>query len=101
MVYKWYILPIGGLYATYHLLGEPETTIEVLFDVLLSWLVNLPPLTYPPRNKAPQKYCQLGDGRLATYLPPFRGVSASQPWMKCKPGTSQLHWSGPPFADRC
>ena len=28
MVYKWYILPIGGLYATYHLLGEPETTIE-------------------------------------------------------------------------
>ena len=29
MVYKWYILPIGGLYATYHLLGEPETTIEL------------------------------------------------------------------------
>ena len=28
MVYKWYILPIGGLFATYHLLGEPETTIE-------------------------------------------------------------------------
>ena len=28
MVYKWYILPIGGLYATYHLLGKPETTIE-------------------------------------------------------------------------
>ena len=25
---KWYILPIGGLYATYHLLGEPETAIE-------------------------------------------------------------------------
>ena len=33
MVYKWYILPIGGLYATYHLLGEPETTIECL----ISW----------------------------------------------------------------
>ncbi len=32
MVYKWYILPIGGLYATYHLLGEPETTIA-LFGV--------------------------------------------------------------------
>ena len=29
MVYKWYILPIGGLYATYHLLGEPETTIDL------------------------------------------------------------------------
>ena len=27
-IYKWYILPIGGLYATYHLLGEPETTID-------------------------------------------------------------------------
>jgi len=23
-----YILPIGGLYGTYHLLREPETTIE-------------------------------------------------------------------------
>ena len=30
MVYKWYILPIGGLYATYHLLGEPETTIDLI-----------------------------------------------------------------------
>ena len=29
VVYKWYILPIGGLYATYHLLREPETTIDV------------------------------------------------------------------------
>ena len=27
-IYKWYILPIGGLYATYHLLGEPETTVD-------------------------------------------------------------------------
>ena len=31
MVYKWYILPIGGLYATYHLLGEPQTTIDGSF----------------------------------------------------------------------
>ena len=31
MVYKWYILPIGGLYATYHLLGEPGTTIGHVF----------------------------------------------------------------------
>ena len=30
MVYKCYILPIGGLYATYHLLGQPETTIDTL-----------------------------------------------------------------------
>ena len=28
-IYKWYILPIGGLYATYHLLGEPETAIDL------------------------------------------------------------------------
>ena len=28
VVYKWYILPIGGLYGTYHLLREPETTID-------------------------------------------------------------------------
>ncbi len=29
VIYKWYILPIGGLYATYHLLGEPETTTDL------------------------------------------------------------------------
>ena len=28
-VYTTYILPSGGLYATYHLLGESETTNEV------------------------------------------------------------------------
>ena len=33
MVYKWYILPIGGLYATYHLLREPETTIETVTNL--------------------------------------------------------------------
>ena len=31
-IYKWYILPIGGLYATYHLLGEQETTIDLIGD---------------------------------------------------------------------
>ena len=25
---RWFILPSGGLYATYHLLWEPETTID-------------------------------------------------------------------------
>ena len=30
MVYKWYILPIGGLHGTYHPLREPETTIDPL-----------------------------------------------------------------------
>ena len=28
-LYTTYILPSGGLYATYHLLGEPETTIDL------------------------------------------------------------------------
>ena len=31
-IYKWYILPIGGLYGTYHLLREPETTIDREFQ---------------------------------------------------------------------
>ena len=37
-IYKWYILPIGWLYITYHLLGEPETNIDysVFFVTLVS-----------------------------------------------------------------
>ena len=38
MVYKWYILPIGGLYilyATYQHLGEPEKTIEEMINMAL------------------------------------------------------------------
>ena len=31
MVYNWYILPIGGLYATYHLLGEPDIFGQIIF----------------------------------------------------------------------
>ena len=30
-----YILPSGGLYATYHLLGEPETTIDIFHVAVL------------------------------------------------------------------
>ena len=33
-VYTTYILPIGWLYATYHLLREPGTSIEVLDTIL-------------------------------------------------------------------
>ena len=50
MVYKWYILPIGGLYATYHLFGEPETTIEstkiskFLFKCHGAWCFSVVPL---------------------------------------------------------
>ena len=55
-LYKWYILPIGGLYATYHLLGEPETTIEIKIagglmektqDVSLKGGENGPVQTFP------------------------------------------------------
>ena len=28
VVYKWYILPIGGLYGTYYLLREPGNSID-------------------------------------------------------------------------
>ena len=31
MYHLLYILPSGGLYATYHLLGEPESTIDIPF----------------------------------------------------------------------
>ena len=33
-VYTTYILPSGGIYATYHLLREPETTIEILKHIV-------------------------------------------------------------------
>ena len=36
MVYKWYILPIGGLYATYHPLQEQEESVEFARLVMVS-----------------------------------------------------------------
>ena len=35
MVYKWYILPIGGLYGTYHLLREPGNSIDNMGCIFL------------------------------------------------------------------
>ncbi len=47
MVYnKWYILPIGGLYATYHLLGEPETTIDYVPDITSDFFIETTNLTF-------------------------------------------------------
>ena len=37
-----YILPIGWLYATYHLFGEPETTIDLAFNALGNFPMDLP-----------------------------------------------------------
>ena len=37
-LYTTYILPFGGLYATYHLLGEPETTIDHSVEMALKML---------------------------------------------------------------
>ena len=49
--YKWYISgiywPIGGLYATYHLLGEPQTTIELSN---YGYSTNPPPGHVPPQK---------------------------------------------------
>ena len=45
MVYKWYILPIGGLYATYHLLGEPKTTIDGIGNVFSTISVDMRHIT--------------------------------------------------------
>ena len=40
-IYKWYILPIGGLYATYHPLKEPDKSIDLLhvFSTTIKLLV--------------------------------------------------------------
>ena len=51
MVYKWYILPIGGLYSTYHLLGEPKKTIE------LTLRIHLPPMETPSYGNTPDFTC--------------------------------------------
>ena len=49
--FKWYILPIGWLYITYHLLREPETTLEKLswfgFEAIRFHYVLLPRCQYP------------------------------------------------------
>ncbi len=41
-LYTTYILPPGGLYATYHLIGEPETTID-LYILMTKHLTELRP----------------------------------------------------------
>ena len=47
-----YILPSGGLYATYHLLWEPETTIENLTKMMFFWKTGSSPVIFfeGPRN---------------------------------------------------
>ena len=37
VVYKWYILPIGGLYATYHPLQEPEKSVDASEILIFDW----------------------------------------------------------------
>ena len=39
VVYKWYILPNGGLYITYHLLREPGNSIDN--EALFLWGVGI------------------------------------------------------------
>ena len=61
MAYKWYILPFGGLYGTYHLLREPS------FTPLIKKLG--PHRTFDP--------IQLRHGQHATFLSSRRKVSCS------------------------
>ena len=72
MVYKWYILPIGWLYGTYHLLREPETAIEVTKD-LHFWVQNLHLQgckwylsTLPPSQKKTTLFNKMGGSGSAT-----------------------------------
>ena len=67
MVYKWYILPIGGLYATYHLLGEPETTIDPCNTLdkrnnesIKDWSMRLEKTYIHPRNLIGTDYARKG-----------------------------------------
>ncbi len=54
-VYTTYILPSGGLYATYHLLGEPETTLDTGWSYFSTpappWQVKVCMLTFRLRWK--------------------------------------------------
>ena len=67
MVYKWYILPIGGLYNPYHLLGEPETAIE-MFQISES---------NAPSMKTGISYIYL-EPILSFVLPPKEGPNSNQ-----------------------
>ena len=56
-IYTTYILPSGGLYATYHLLGEPETTIEYVgAHNYIYFRIMLPQL---PTSKAIYRCCKV------------------------------------------
>ena len=74
MVYKWYILPIGGLYNPYHLLGEPETAIDMWLYIYTSkdspsykWPISptnhisIYPQSHTPRNKKKHNSAKLVD----------------------------------------
>ncbi len=65
MVYKWYILPIGGVYATYHLLREPETTIELLASCCNN---------HPQKNTNICRPSKMMLGRWTIYFPFVYGV---------------------------
>ena len=51
MVYKWYILPIGRLYGTYHLLREPGNSIERMVHSSMNRKKECPSRRHSPSNK--------------------------------------------------
>ena len=63
-LYTAWILPSGGLYATYHLLGEPETTFDIVMSIHeIVWMAIFPILIDGC------KWSQLGGGGGAQHLP--------------------------------
>ena len=99
VTYKWYILPIGGLYGTYHLLREPETTIGHMpfcqSTTLFPWfsmITNFFPCFFPAKRVSlrPWKI-----SKLIQTLPPTNCRTAerwtfgsdefpTKAWKKCK-----------------
>ena len=74
MVYKWYILPIGRLYATYHLLGEPEATIDkrVVFkyrEMICQCVVHIPDLPDVRVFLLADKASQVPEGKSTWHRP--------------------------------
>ena len=63
MVYKWYILPIGGLYATYHLLPEPEKSIDGTQNIVVC------------------RYVSFSKGGMFRFHVSFRGGGVLENWV--------------------
>ena len=64
MVYKWYILPIGGLYATYHPLKEPEKSID--YGISIEYYATLIGTGQTPTGQFPSSQTSLQERSSST-----------------------------------